>query len=396
MSRLAERTTLIKPSPTLAMSARAKALAAEGHDVVAFAAGEPDFDTPEHIKQAAIEALQKGETKYTAVAGTPALKKAIIEKFKRDQQIELKPNEVIATMGGKQALYEAILSLINPGDEVLIPAPYWVSYPDMVRLAGGTPVFLQPKDRENFQITAKEIEKHLSPRTKLLIINSPNNPSGSGIDQSEMRAIAELVVAKDLFCISDEIYEKLVFGDFRFTSMFSFLGELPALRERLMVAHGVAKTYSMTGWRIGYAAGPSWLIDAMSAMQGASTSNPTSFAQAGAAVALTGPQDSVETMRQAFEKRAHLMCEGLRAIDGVRCATPRGAFYAFPDFSALLGPGKVAKDDGALATLLLEKHYVAVVPGGEFGAPGHLRLSFATSEATIEKGLQRIKNALKS
>jgi aspartate aminotransferase len=393
-SILAQRTALIKPSPTLALSAKAKALKAQGHDVVAFAAGEPDFATPEHIRHAAEQAIEAGDTKYTAVAGTPAMKNAIIEKFRRDQNITLTPGEVMASCGGKHILYNAILSLVDPSDEVLIPAPYWVSYPDMVVLAGGKPVFVQPSDQESKRVTAADLERHVTPRTKLIIVNSPNNPSGNALDRAEMKRIAELACERKLFLISDEIYEKLVFGDFRFTSMLDLLGEVPALRERLLIAHGVAKTYSMTGWRIGYAAGPQPLIEAMSALQGASTSNPTSFAQAGAVAALTGPQDAVETMRQAFAKRGELMCQMLRDIPGVRCAQPRGAFYAFPDFSALLGPGRIAENDGALGALLLEKHFIAVVPGGEFGAPGHLRLSFATSEAEIEKGLTRLKKAL--
>jgi len=393
-SILAQRTALIKPSPTLALAAKAKALKSAGQDVVAFAAGEPDFATPEHIRRAAEQAIEAGDTKYTAVAGTPAMKNAIIEKFRRDQKITLTPGEVMASCGGKHILYNAISCLVDPSDEVLIPAPYWVSYPDMVVLAGGKPVFVQSSDRENLAVTAADLERHITPRTKLVILNSPNNPSGSGIEAAEMKRIAQLVCDRKLFLISDEIYEKLVFGSFIFTSMLDLVNELPQLRERLMIAHGVAKTYSMTGWRIGYAAGPKPLIDAMSALQGASTSNPTSFAQAGAVAALTGPQDAVETMRQAFEKRGKLMCEMLRDIKGVRCAMPRGAFYAFPDFSELLGVGRIAQNDGELGAFLLDKHAIAVVPGGEFGAPGRLRLSFATAEAEIEKGLTRMKKAL--
>lgn len=393
-SILAQRTALIKPSPTLALSAKAKALKAAGQDVVSFAAGEPDFATPEHIRRAAEQAIEHGDTKYTAVAGTPAMKNAIIEKFKRDQKLTLTPGEVMASCGGKHILYNAISCLVDPSDEVLIPAPYWVSYPDMVVLAGGKPVFVQPSDRESLAVTAADLERHLTPRTKVLILNSPNNPSGSGIEREEMRRIAQLVCDRKLFVISDEIYEKLVFGTFKFTSMFDLLGEMPQLRDHLLVAHGVAKTYSMTGWRIGYAGGPQPLIEAMSALQGASTSNPTSFAQAGAVAALIGPQDEVEVMRAAFEKRGKLMCDMLNAIRGVQCPMPRGAFYAFPDFSQLLGESKLAQNDGELGNFLLDKHAIAVVPGGEFGAPGHLRLSFATSEAEIEKGLTRMKKAL--
>ena len=392
--KLALRTTLIKPSPTLALSAKAKVLKSQGHDVVSFAAGEPDFATPEHIRRAAEQALELGDTKYTAVAGTPAMKNAIIEKFKRDQKITFTPGEVMASCGGKHILYNAISCLVDPGDEVLIPAPYWVSYPDMVVLAGGKPVFVQPSDRENLAVSAADLERHITERTKLVILNSPNNPSGSGIEPTEMKRIAQLVCDRKLFVISDEIYEKLVFGSFKFTSMLDLVSEIPSLRERLMIAHGVAKTYSMTGWRIGYAAGPQALIEAMSALQGASTSNPTSFAQAGAVAALTGPQEAVETMRAAFEKRGKLMCDMLNDIAGVHCPMPRGAFYAFPDFSKLLGVGRIAQNDGELGALLLDKHFIAVVPGGEFGAPGHLRLSFATAEAEIEKGLTRMKKAL--
>lgn len=392
-SLLAPRTSLIKPSPTLAISAKAKALKAAGKDVIAFAAGEPDFDTPAHIKQAAIAALQAGDTKYTAAAGTPALKKAIIEKFKRDNNHSFTDKEVIASVGGKHILFNAMMCLVGPGDEVVIPAPYWVSYPDMVRLAGGTPVFVEPADREHFQITAAEIEKHLTPKSKVLIINSPSNPSGSGIERAELARIAQLADERGLFVISDEIYEKLVY-DFAFTSFSEFFSSHPNLKQRTLIAHGVAKTYSMTGWRIGYAAGPDWLVDAMTALQGASTSNPTSFAQAGAVAALTGPQDSVEEMRLAFARRAKLITGLLNDIPGVHCAPPRGAFYAFPDITGALKNLNKFRDDSDLSAWLLDEHLLAVIPGGEFGVKNRLRLSFAVSDETIEKGLQRLRKAL--
>lgn len=393
---LSARATLIKPSPTLAISAKAKALKESGRDIVSFGAGEPDFDTPPHIKAAAVKALEAGETKYTAVGGTPAAKNAVIAKFLRDQRIALKPNEVTLSCGGKHILFNAIMSLVGPGDEVIIPAPYWVSYPDMVKLSGGTPVFVQPKDRDTWAVTIDEVRAAVTAKTKLIIVNSPNNPTGGAYARDTLEAIAKLAVEKNLFVISDEIYEKLVFGSFSFTSMLDFVPALPELKDRLLVAHGLAKTYSMTGWRLGYAAGPAPLIEAMQALQGASTSNPTSFAQAGAIAALTGPQDSVEVMRQAFEARSKLIVGLLRSIPGVRCGEARGAFYAFPDFSEALAGGKLGANDSELANLLLDKHDVAVVPGGEFGAPGHLRLSFATSEALIEKGVLRIKKAVES
>lgn len=390
---LAARTHLVKPSPTLAISAKAKALKAAGKDVLAFAAGEPDFDTPEHIKQAAITALQQGDTKYTAAAGTPAMKNAIITKFQRDNGVTFAANEVIASVGGKHILFNAIMSLINPGDEVLIPVPYWVSYPDMVRIAGGTPVFVTPADKVNFEVTAAELAAHITPRTKLLIINSPNNPSGSGIERAEFERIAELAHDRGLFVISDEIYEKLTFN-FQFTSFVEFFSRWPGLRDRTLIAHGVAKTYSMTGWRIGFAGGPAWLIEAMSALQGASTSNPTSFAQAGAVVALTGPQDSVETMRVAFARRAELITRLLNEIPGVQCAMPRGAFYAFPDITNALTRLGRFQSDSDFSAWLLDEHLLAVIPGGEFGVANRLRLSFAVSDAVIEKGLQRLRKAL--
>ncbi len=392
--KLSARSQLIKPSPTLAISAKAKAMKDAGQDVVSFGAGEPDFDTPAHIKAAAEQALERGDTKYTAVGGTPAMKQAIITKFERDQKTTFKPAEVMASNGGKHILFNAFLSLLDPGDEVIIPVPYWVSYPDMARLAGATPVFVQPIDDTRFDLSVDAVRAALTPKSKLLVVNSPNNPSGRGYDSDTLEGLVKLAIEKDLFVISDEIYEKLIYGDFRFTSLLDFLPRYPALRERLLVAHGVAKTYSMTGWRIGYCAGPEALIAAMQALQGASTSNPVSFAQAGAIAALTGPQDSVETMRQAFEKRARLIVDLLRDIPGVECADALGAFYAFPSFKRVLEQKRFGTTCGELTDFLLTKHQVAVVPGVEFGAPGHLRLSFATSEAAIEKGCKRIKAAL--
>ena len=391
---LAKRNQLIKPSPTLAINAKAKALKEAGNDVVSFGAGEPDFDTPAHIKQAAVKALESGDTKYTAVSGTPAMKQAIIHKFERDQKTKFQPNEVMVSCGGKHTLFNTIFALCDPGDEVIIPVPYWVSYPDMVRLAGGTPVFVQPVDKESWAITASDVEKAITPKTKAIIINSPNNPTGGAYDRQTLEAIVKIALEKNLFIISDEIYEKLVFSNFRFTSLLDFVPAYPKLKDQLLIAHGVAKTYSMTGWRIGYCAGPSWLVDAMAALQGASTSNPTSFAQAGAIAALTGAQDSVETMRQAFEKRARLIVDLLRDIPGVTCAEARGAFYAFPNFQKLLDGGRFGKNDAELTDYLLTKHNLAVVPGAEFGAPGHLRLSFAISDEQIKKGVQRMKAAL--
>jgi aspartate aminotransferase len=394
MSLLAQRTELIKPSPTLAISAKAKALKEAGNDVVSFGAGEPDFDTPEHIKDAAVKALQKGETKYTAVGGTPQMKQAIITKFQRDQKVTFAANEVMISCGGKHTLFNTILAVCNPGDEVIIPVPYWVSYPDMVKLAGGTPVFVQPKDDTTWSVTIEDIQKAITPKTKVIIVNSPNNPSGGAYDRATLEGIAKLALERNLFVISDEIYEKLVYGSFAFTSMLDFLPQYPKLREQLLIAHGVAKTYSMTGWRIGFCAGPPKVVEAMGALQGAMTSNPTSFAQAGAIAALTGPQDSVESMRLAFEKRARLIVDMLREIPGVTCGDARGAFYAFPSFKGVISSGKYGRTDSELTDYLLTKHNVAVVPGGEFGAPGHLRLSFATSEEQIKKGVARIKAAV--
>jgi aspartate aminotransferase len=391
---LAKRNQLIKPSPTLAISAKAKALKEAGNDVVSFGAGEPDFDTPHHIKEAAEQALEKGDTKYTAVAGTPQMKQAIIQKFERDQKTKFAANEVMISCGGKHTLFNTLMALVDPGDEVLIPVPYWVSYPDMVRLAGGTAVFVQPKDETTWSVTIDDIARAMTPKTKAIIVNSPNNPTGSAYDKETLEGIVRLAIERNVFVISDEIYEKLVYGGFRFTSMLDFVPQYPKLKEQLLVAHGVAKTYSMTGWRIGYCAGPAWLVEAMAALQGASTSNPTSFAQAGAIAALSGPQDSVETMRVAFEKRARLIVDMLRDIPGVHCAEARGAFYAFPNVQKVLERGTFGKTDGELTDYLLTKHNVAVVPGTEFGAPGHLRLSFATGEEQIKKGVARIKAAV--
>lgn len=394
-SLLASRLSLIAPSPTLAISARAKALAAAGHDVVSFAAGEPDFETPAHIVEATRQALERGETKYTSVLGTPALRQAVIDKFQRDAGFTYAMAQVMVACGGKQILLNALQSLVNAGDEVLIPVPYWVSYPDMVRLCGGTPVFVKPAPGhlpDHLTVTAQDLAQAITPRTKVIILNQPNNPAGYVMTSEALKAIAELAVHHGLLLISDEIYEKLVYGGRVFTSMASFLNDMPALSDHLLIAHGVAKAYSMTGFRVGFCAGPAWLIEGMAKVQGASTSHPTSFAQAGAAAALNAPQACVETMRQAFEARGHLMFDLLSQIPGVQCTQPQGAFYMFINIEACLT--RLGVSEAELCRQLLESHFVAVVPGSEFGMAGYLRLSFALGEAKIREGAARLARVL--
>lgn len=392
-SFLASRMGLIKPSPTLALNAQANALKKAGHDIISLAVGEPDFNTPEHVVKAAIHALQSGDTKYTPVGGTAALKDAVIEKFRRDNQVLFTPAEVMASCGGKQILYQALHGLLNPLDEVLIPVPYWVSYPDMVRLAAAQPVFVVPKDKRTLSLTCEDLQAAYTPRCKVLILNTPSNPSSRVIAPEELKKIATWAIEKKLFIISDEIYEKLVYAPCSPWSMTSLFKDLKELRAQTLIAHGVAKTYSMTGWRIGYCAGPAWLIQAMSTLQGAITSNPTSFAQAGAVAALTGPQDVIETMCGVFFKRRQLLLSLIADIPGVYCVPIEGAFYGFIHVQNILDAGRCGATDQAMSQYLLTQHGVAVVPGTEFGMPGYIRVSFAMHESDIERAIMRLKTA---
>ncbi|MDD5223362.1 MAG: pyridoxal phosphate-dependent aminotransferase [bacterium] len=395
MDWLAERAKRIRPSATLAVTARANALKAQGVDVIGFGAGEPDFDTPDPIKEAACKALREGFTKYTPVGGIDALKDAIIERFRQDSGISYDRKQIIVSCGAKHSLYNLFMAVLNPGDEALIPSPCWVSYPDMVQLADAVPVLIPGAEKDNFRISPKDLKGRITKKTRLLIINSPSNPTGAAYEEKELRALAELAVEAGLLIVSDEIYGKLVYDGFHFVSTGSLSEKI---RKSAVIVDGVSKSYSMTGWRIGYAAGPSEIIAAMNNIQGQSTSNPTSFAQKGAVEALTGPQDFIGKMREEFSRRRDYIVGRLNAMPGVTCRKPQGAFYAFPNVAALFGKsdqGKKILGSNDLATYLLEKAHVAVVAGVEFGSDQHIRLSYATSMKLIEEGMNRIEAALK-
>jgi len=392
---LSERIGRIKPSPTLAVSAKAKAMKAQGIDVVSFGAGEPDFDTPTPIKEAAIEAIRTGFTKYTPASGIDELKEAVCEKFKRDNGLEFEKSQIVISCGGKHAFYNLAQILLDPGDEVIIPAPYWVSYPDMVRLAGGVPVTLPTQEENGFKLAPPQLEEALSDKTKIVVINSPSNPTGAAYTKDELDALASILLKHPhVYVISDEIYEKIVYDGVSFVSIANGGEEI---LERTIIIHGVSKTYAMTGWRIGFTAGKAEIIKAVSMLQSQSTSNPTSIAQKAAVAALRGPQDAVEEMRQAYQQRRDYIVPRLNRMKGVTCFTPQGAFYAFPNFRAYFSKsykGHRISNGYDLAAYLLEEVKVAVVPGDAFGAEGYLRLSFATSMEEIKKGLDRIEEGL--
>lgn len=395
--KIASRLDPIKPSITLAVTAKAAKLKASGLDVISFGAGEPDFDTPDHIKQAAAESLARGVGKYTEVGGIAPLRAAIATELSRVHGTTLAPEQVLVSAGAKHSLYNLFMALLDPGDEVIIPAPYWVSYPDMVMLAGGRPVIVPTTAAENFAVSADAVRAAISGRTRAIVLNNPSNPTGAVYSRAQVEALAKLVVEKDLLVISDDIYRQLVYGTAEYVSIATFGPEVAA---RTIFVDGVSKTYAMTGWRIGYTAGPQAVIAAMNKIQGQSTSNPTHIAQIATLAALTGPQDCVATMRAAFDERRQKMVALLRAIPGVTCAEPQGAFYAFPDVSAFVGKttpeGAIVDDDVQLCDWLVEVGKVAVVPGSGFGAPGHVRLSYACSMANIEAGVARLAQALTS
>jgi len=396
---LSERARNATPSPTLAITAKANALKAQGVDVVSFGAGEPDFDTPQHIKDAAIKSLAAGQTKYTPSSGTVALKDAIIAKLKRDNGLTYRPNEIIVSCGAKHSIYNALQALLDPGDEVIVPAPYWVSYPEQVKLADGVPVILQTDESTSFLASATEIEKRITDRTRVVIINSPSNPTGAVYTPEALREISDLCVSRNIYLLSDEIYEKIIYGDSQFISPASFSDDAKRLT---LTVNGLSKAYSMTGWRLGYIAGDSHIVAAMGRIQDQSTSNPTSFAQAGAVEALNGSQDEVEVMRKAFEERRDWIVAALNDIPGIRCLKPGGAFYVFPNVSELYGKTYRSSEDttktitgsDSLAEYLLTEAKVAVVPGSGFGADGNIRLSYATSLENIKKGVKRIADAV--
>lgn len=390
---LSGRVQQIKPSPTLAITAQAKALRAQGKDIISLGAGEPDFDTPEHIKEAAIQAIRDGFTKYTAVDGIPSLKQAIITKFKQDNGLQYEAGQILVSVGGKQSFYNLAQALLNPGDEAIIPAPYWVSYPDIVLLAGGVPVALAAYQERQFKITPEQLESAITPFTRLLVINSPSNPTGTAYTRSELAALGEVLRPHPRILIAtDDMYEHIYWGKEPFCNI---VNACPDLYERTLVINGVSKAYSMTGWRIGYAAGPARLIKAMKAIQSQSTSNPTSISQVAAQAALESDQDCVKIMCQEFRKRHDFLVKQLNTILGVRCLPGSGTFYAFPHFQAAIDSHVSIKNDLELAEKMLNEANVAVVPGTAFGAPGHLRLSFATSMGNLEQALERITAFLK-
>jgi aspartate aminotransferase len=395
MTVLSNRAKNLKPSPTLAINAKAKSMQAQGIHVISFGAGEPDFDTPQNIKQAAKKALDDGFTKYTPVGGIDDLKDAIIKKFQRDSGLSYKRSEIIVSCGGKHSFYNLAQAIFDQGEEVIIPAPYWVSYPPMVALANGTPVIVNTTEKNEFKITPEELKKAITPKTKALIINSPSNPTGSAYTKNQLEKIAEIAISKNFFVISDEIYEKIVYDGFEFISIASLSEEI---KKKTIIVHGVAKTYAMTGWRIGYTAGSEEIISAMNNIQSQSTSNPTSISQKASVEALIGPQNEVEKMVSAFAQRRNYIVDRLNKIPGVSCYKPVGAFYVFPNFSSYYGKsyqGKKIENSTHLADFFLDVAKVAVVPGVEFGADPFERLSYATSMEDIKEGLNRIEEALK-
>ena len=390
---LSNRVKGIKPSPTLAITAKANQMKAEGLDVVGFGAGEPDFDTPENIKKACIDSLLAGNTKYTPVPGTNGARDAVIEKLKRDQGLEYARNQIVISCGAKHTLYNIFQALVGEGDEVLIPAPYWVSYPDQVILASAEPVIVETSEANNFIPTVADLDKVTTSRTKVLVINSPSNPTGGAATRKQLEEIAKFAVKKDLIVISDEIYEKIVYDGFQFTS----IAQLPGMVERTVLVNGLSKAYSMTGWRIGYAAAPTDLVGAITNIQSQSTSNPVSFVMPAVEEALNGPQGFIDTMVVEFDRRRLYMCDRLNAMDGVSCFRPQGAFYVFPNFSGLYGrkfKDKAIGNSGEFADYLLDEAKVAIVSGNAFGADDYARLSYAIAMGNIEKGLDRIEAAI--
>jgi aspartate aminotransferase len=383
---LARRTREVKPSVTLAISAKAKAMEAEGIDVCSFSAGEPDFDTPEHIKAAAAAALAMGKTKYGAAAGEAVLREAIAQKLQTDNQLNYQAANILVTNGGKHSLFNLMMALLNPGDEVIIPAPFWLSYPEMVRLADGTPIMVGTDASTGYKLRPEVLERTITERTKLLILNSPSNPSGIVYTKEELAALAEVIVRRDLLVVSDEIYEKIIYGDARHVSIGSLGSEI---FDRTIISSGFAKAYSMTGWRVGYLAAPLKLIQAASTIQGHSTSNVCTFAQYGALAALQGSQDCVAEMLAAFSGRRSLVLDGLSAIPGLDCAKPDGAFYVFVNISKT---GLTSLD---FCQQILESQKLAAIPGLPFGADDHIRLSYATNTQTLEKGIDRLAAFMK-
>ncbi|MEL6880846.1 MAG: pyridoxal phosphate-dependent aminotransferase [Cyanobacteria bacterium J06607_10] len=385
--KLASRITRVTPSMTLAISAKAKAMKKDGLDVCSFSAGEPDFNTPKHICEAAKTAIDQGKTRYGPASGVPELKVAIAQKLQTDNQLTYGPENIMVTNGGKHSLYNLMMALLDPGDEVIIPTPYWVSYPEMVKLAGGTPVIVETTAESDYKITAEQLRQAITPKTRLFVLNSPSNPTGMVYTPSEIRALADVIVTADIWVVSDEIYEKILYDGAEHLSIGSVNAEI---FKRTIVSNGFAKAYAMTGWRLGYLAAPKEIIQGVNTLQSHSTSNVCTFAQYGAIAALNGPTDDLNIMRTAFSKRRLAIMDMVNSIDGLSCIEPKGAFYLFVDIS------QVGLDSVTFCQKLLEEKYVAAIPGVAFGAEGTMRLSYATDLATIEQGMDRLNGFVKA
>jgi aspartate aminotransferase len=388
MSIISNSLKRIKPSPTIAVTQKARELRAAGKDVIGLGAGEPDFDTPDNVKRAAIKAIKDGDTKYTAVDGTPALKKAIINKFKRENNLTYTADQITVGTGGKQVLYNAFMATLNKGDEVIIPAPFWVSYPDMVLLAGGKPKIVKCSEADGFKLTPKSLKKAITKNTKWLILNSPSNPTGAGYTKKEINDLAKVLIKhKNVHILSDDIYEHISYDNFKFYT----IAQVSKLKDRTLTMNGVSKSYAMTGWRIGYAAGPKDIIKAIGKIQSQSTSNPSSISQAAAVEALNGNQSFIKKRSKAFKERRNFVVKSLNAINGISCLTPNGAFYVFPSCKGLLKKKTGLKTDTDFVQKLLEKSNVAVVQGSAFGLDGYFRISYATSMQNLKKAMERIR-----
>jgi len=389
MSIVSNSLKRIKPSPTMAVTSKAREMKAAGRDVIGLGAGEPDFDTPDNIKDAAIQAIKRGDTKYTAVDGTPALKKAIQAKFLRENKLSYDLDQITVGTGGKQVLYNAFMATINKGDEVIIPAPYWVSYPDIILLAGGKPKIIKCEEKDNFKLTPQKLKKAISKKTKWIILNSPSNPTGSAYTKKEIENLSKILLKfKKIYILSDDIYEHITYDNFNFFT----IAQIKSLKDRTLTMNGVSKSYSMTGWRIGYAAGPKEIIKAIAKIQSQSTSNPTSISQAAAVEALNGVQDFIKKRADSFKERRDFVVDSLNSIKGISCKRPEGAFYVFPSCKKLLGKKMKLKNDKEFVEKLLEKSEVAVVQGSAFGLDGYFRISYATSMENLKKAMERIKS----
>jgi len=397
MSIISDSLKKIKPSPTIAVTQKARELKAAGKDVIGLGAGEPDFDIPDNIKQAAIKAINDGDTKYTAVDGTPALKKAIVEKFKKENNLDYTSDQITVGAGGKHVIYNAMMATLNDGDEVIIPAPYWVSYPDIVLLAGGKPVVMECDEKQGFKINPLDLEKFITPKTKWIILNSPSNPTGACYSENDIKAIAAVLEKhKHIYILSDDIYEHVTYEGFKFFT----IAQIESLKERVLTMNGVSKAYSMTGWRIGYAAGPKDIVKAIAKIQSQSTTNPSSISQAASVEALSGTQDFIKKRADSFQERRDFVVNALNAIDGIECLNPDGAFYVFPSCKGLMGKkdpnGNEIKSDTDFVQSLLENSGIAVVQGSAFGLEGFFRISYATSMDNLKKAMDKISSFCKS